>query len=148
MAKEAKIWEIIKEAGYDPIESRNIVVNYAPKNLSDSIVRFFGCSNEFFVLQVCRDTLVLIPFGKMTLGLKKEVALEIPLRTIKHIETEEKGLNYFITIETDSNVITLSAQQKELSDMRISGMLAGSGFARNWHRENLDGTLEMLSHLV
>ena len=40
MAKQTKIWEIIKEAGYSPLENRNIVVSYAPVNLSESIVKF------------------------------------------------------------------------------------------------------------
>lgn len=71
MAKETKVWEIIKSAGYDPIENKNIIVSYAPRNLSDSIVKFLGCSNEFFVLQICKDALVLVPFGKLMMELKK-----------------------------------------------------------------------------
>ena len=30
MAKEAKVWEIIREAGYEPLENRCIVMSYAP----------------------------------------------------------------------------------------------------------------------
>lgn len=149
MAKETKVWEIIKSAGYDPIENKNIIVSYAPRNLSDSIVKFLGCSNEFFVLQICKDALVLVPFGKLMMELKKEVALEIPLNTIKQIEVKPNGLNYSITIETKTDVITLSAQQKELSDMRFSGMLGNNGIVnKNWHKENLDKTLDMLKNLV
>ena len=100
MAKQTKIWEIIKEAGYSPLENRNIVVSYAPVNLSESIVKFLECSNEFFVLQICADELVLVPFSKMTRVLKKEVALEIPFDTIEDIQVAASGLNYIITIRT------------------------------------------------
>lgn len=149
MAKDTKIWEIIKGAGYTPIENKNIIVSYAPENLSDSIVKFLKGSNEFFVLQICKDALVLVPFGKMTRGLKREVVLEIPLDTIRRTEVTLNGLNYLITVETEKDVITLSAQQKELSDMRLSGTLGSNGiFNKNWHKENLDETLEMLKNLV
>lgn len=39
MAKEAKVWEVIKNAGYEPIENKSIIVSYAPENLSDAIVK-------------------------------------------------------------------------------------------------------------
>ncbi len=74
MAKQKKIWEIMQDAGFEPIENEMIIVSYAPENLSDAVIRFLRCSNQFFILQICRDTLILIPFGKMTLGLKREVA--------------------------------------------------------------------------
>lgn len=41
MAKEKKVNEIIREAGYDPEEGKAIVVKYAPGNLSDQIAQFF-----------------------------------------------------------------------------------------------------------
>ena len=80
MATEKKVFEIIKEAGFEPIEDKGIVVKYAPENLSAKIANFF--SMEFYVLQLCRDELVLIPFSTFTLGLKKEVTLQIPYSTI------------------------------------------------------------------
>lgn len=85
----------------------------------------------------------------MTLGLKREVAFEIPFTTIKNIQVEECGLNYTILIETDHDIIRLSAQQKELSDFRMAGLLGGMGdFEKNWHKENLDHTLEALKGIV
>ena len=33
MATEKKVFEIIKEAGFEPIEDKGIVVKYAPENL-------------------------------------------------------------------------------------------------------------------
>ena len=47
MAKEAKVWEVIKNAGYEPIENKSIIVSYAPENLSDAIVKFLGLDNQF-----------------------------------------------------------------------------------------------------
>ena len=48
MATEKKVFEIIKEAGFEPIEDKGIVVKYAPENLSAKIANFF--SMEFYVL--------------------------------------------------------------------------------------------------
>ena len=70
MATEKKVFEIIKEAGFEPIEDKGIVVKYAPENLSAKIANFF--SMEFYVLQLCKDELVLVPFSTITAGLKKE----------------------------------------------------------------------------
>lgn len=143
MAKEAKVWEIIRNAGYEPIENRSIVVSYAPENLSEAIVKFLGVSTEFFVLQICRDELVLVPFGKLAWGLKKDVTLSLPFSEIKDIEVKKAGLNDYLTIRTEKDVITLSVQQKELSFLRSSGILDGS-----WHSENMDETIKMLQELA
>lgn len=148
MAKEAKVWEIIREAGFEPIENKSIIVSYAPANLSDAIVRFLGVSTEFFVLQICRDELVLVPFGRLDWGLKKDAALVIPFSEIMDVEIKDAALNYHITIRTEKDVITLSAQQKELSALRSSGMLGGSLTEGNWHSENLDSTLQMLQEIA
>ena len=56
-------------------------------------------------------------------------------------------LNKQIAITTDTDVLRLTAQQKELSEFRSTGMLAfySNGLKMaNWHQENLDGTLEAL----
>lgn len=147
MAKQTKIWDIIKSAGYAPIENRNIIVSYAPANISDSIARFLGCSNEFFVLQICADELVLVPFSKMTRGLKKEVALAIPFETIESIQVSTSALNYIITIKTEQDELRLSTQQKELSDFRLTGLLANEDLGKNWHKINLDETLNALEEI-
>lgn len=148
MAKEAKVWEIIREAGFEPIENKSIIVSYAPANLSDAIVRFLGVSTEFFALQICRDELVLVSFGRLDWGLKKDAALVIPFSEIMDVEIKDTALNYHITIRTEKDVITLSAQQKELSALRSSGMLGGSLTEGNWHSENLDSTLQMLQEIA
>ena len=71
MPRETNIWEIIKAAGYEPIENRSIVVSYASSNLSDAIIKFFTEAKEFFVLQICREELVLVPYGKISWGTEK-----------------------------------------------------------------------------
>ena len=111
-------------------------------------------------MQMCTDSLVLVPFGKLALDLKKEVALEIPYDRIRKAEVREDLLNYRIELDTEDGLIALSAQQKELSEFRSSGTLAagisglstglaGAGFLKpeNWHRANLDATLEALKEL-
>ena len=59
-------------------------------------------------------------------------------------------LNYQIAITTGTDTIRLTAQQKELSGFRSTGMLAfySEGLKMsNWHKENLDGTLETLKNI-
>lgn len=90
MATEKKVFEIIKEAGFEPIEDKGIVVKYAPENLSAKIANFF--SMEFYVLQLCKDELVLVPFSTITAGLKKEVTLQIPytyIITLSHRDNKD-----------------------------------------------------------
>lgn len=148
MATEKKVYETIKSAGFEPIEDQGIVVKYAPKNLSDKIAQFF--SSEFYVLQLCKEEIVLVPFSTMTAALQKEVTLEIPYSTIKSVEVTEDLLNEQITITTDTDTICLTAQQKELSDFRFAGALSSQmeGFkVSNWHKENFDTTIEALKNL-
>ncbi len=158
MPSEKIVHDILKGAGYSPMNDRSIIVTYAPENLSEKIARFF--SNEFFVLQMCESSLVLVPFGRMSFMLKKQVALEIPYKSIRKVEVREDMLNYRIQLDTVDGTITLSAQQKELSEFRTSGTLSvgmsglGSGITgakhlkvKNWHRSNLDATLESLKAL-
>lgn len=158
MPAEKYVTEFVKEAGYTPIPDRAIIVTYAPANMSERIVKFF--SNEFFALQMCQDSLVLLPFGRMSFMLKKNVALEIPYVTIHKVEVKEDLLNWRIELHTDEGLIALSAQQKELSEWRHSGTLSvgmsglGSGImgtgalkVANWHRANLDATLAALKAL-
>ena len=121
-------------------------MTYAPENLSARIARLL--STSFYLLQVCEEELVLLPFAAGLGGLKREVALEIPVTSIKSLEVTEYLLNYNIRIETDEDVLTLSVQQKELSDLRSSGLLASDWpTGGNWHKENLDATLELLKSL-
>ena len=92
--------------------------------------------------------------------LKKDVALEIPYNTIRKLDVKEDMFNWRIELYTDEGMIALSAQQKELSEWRHSGTLSvgmsglgsgimGSGALKvaNWHRSNLDATLEALKAL-
>ena len=149
MANEKKVYEIIKDAGFKPIEDKGIVVKYAPENLSAKIANFF--SMEFYVLQLCEDELVLVPFSTITAGLKKEVTLQLPYSAIKSVTVNEDMLNYQIVITTEADTIRLTAQQKELSGFRSIGMLAfySDGVKMsNWHKENLDSTLNMLKSLT
>lgn len=158
MPAEKFVTEFVKKAGYAPIPDRAIIVTYAPANLSEKIAKFF--SNEYFALQMCKDSLVLLPFGRMSLMLKKDVALEIPYAKIRKVTITEDMLNWRIELDTEEGLIALSAQQKELSEWRHSGTLSvgmsglGSGITgtdtlkiSNWHRANLDATLADLEAL-
>ena len=142
---EKRVMDIVKSAGFEPIADKGIIVKYAPENLSAKIAQFF--SMEFYVLQLCKDEVVLIPFSTVSGTLKKEVTLQIPYSSVKSVEIVEDLLNYQIVLTTDTDSIRLTAQQKELSDFRSSGTLSlySEGLKiSNWHKENLDATLETL----
>ncbi len=101
------------------------------------------------MLQLCQEELVLIPFGVFSTS-KKEISLQIPYGDIKSVTVVEDGLNYQISITTDTDILRLTTQQKELSDFRSSGTLTiySEGLKiSSWHKENLDRTLEALKNI-
>ena len=87
MANEQRVQDILVNAGFEPVEDRGIIVKFAPANLSAAIANFF--SMEFYVLQMCRDELVLVPFSKLSGTLEKSVTLEIPYAAIRSVEVSE-----------------------------------------------------------
>jgi hypothetical protein len=149
MATAKSVEKIITNAGFDPLDGKAIIVRYAPANLSDQIAKFFTI--DYYVLQICKDEIVLFPF--QYIELKKEACLEIPLASIVSVEISNSGLNCLLTIQTETDKIELSVQQKELSDFRSSGVLssetwAGVPFAtENWHKKNYDETMDALKKL-
>lgn len=147
MAREEKVWDYIRQAGYEPLEDRCIVVKYAPENLSEKITTFFNW--EFYVLQMCGHEVILLPFDPTWTSLRKEVSLVLPYEDIRSVELKDDMLNTVIVIRTDDDEIRLTTQQKELSDLRSSGIYATqyAGGLKNWHKENLDGTLKALTEL-
>lgn len=60
-----------------------------------------------------------------------------------------RWLSKVFDIKMDSGCVRLAAQQKELSDMRPSGIYASqyAGGYKNWHTENVDATFQALSVL-
>ena len=147
MAKETKVWKILKEAGFEPIEDLTIIVKYAPANLSAKITDFFHM--DFYVFQLCKDEIVLVPINQLAM-LKKEGSIGNSLFYHKICGSYGGSSNNVITIVTDTDTIRFTAQQKELSDFRSSGILAvqGKGLKlSNWHKENFDATIEALKKL-
>lgn len=149
MASTKTLMSVLSELGLEPREERAIVVKFAPENLSAKIAQFF--SMEFYVLQLCKDRLVLLPFSKLSLALKREVALEIPYDEIQNVAIDEDGLNYLITLTTADDTFRLTAQQKELMGFRTSTLLSWDGIKfiyssdDTWHGRNLDATLRDLA---
>lgn len=141
------VQKFIQEAGYQPLEDRRIIVKYAPKNLSEQIPAFFKA--EFYVLQMCEHEIVLLPFNRAWHYLRKDVSLVLPYEDIQSVELEDVKFNTVITIRTRSDTIRLTAQQAALSGLRCSGHYAVlyAGSFKNWHKENLDGTLAELKGL-
>ena len=151
MASEEKIIEYAKQAGYQPLEDRCVIVKPAPDNLSDKIVSFFKSIVEcdLCVLQMCERELILLPFDPAWASLQKDVSLVLPYSDIQSVELEDDLLNTIITIHTGEDVIRLTTQQKALSDWRMSGLNATQfvGGVKNWHKENVEGTLKALQAL-
>lgn len=150
--KEKKVEDFFREAGFDAVENECILVRYAPKNLSDAVKKFFY--NKWLVLQVCRDSLIIaniVADGFWALTLGKEDILEIPFSEIKNIDLEEAGFNYHLTIETLEDSLRFSIEQGELSNWRSSGLITtplGIGLNKNnWHKHNIDRTLDALKEL-
>jgi len=142
-----EVQKFTQEAGYKPLENRCIIVKYAPENLSEQITAFFN--SEFYVLQMCEHEIILLPFNTTWGNLRKDISLVLPYEDIRSVELEDVKLNTVITIRTMSDTSRLTTQQAELSDLRSSGIYASiySGFFKNWHKENLDGTLKALTEL-
>ena len=148
MAREEKVWEYAIEAGYTPLEDRCIIVKGAEGNLSDKIVRFFSAC-DVAVLQMCENELILLPFDPYWATLEKDVSLVVPYSEIESVKLVNDLLNVIIDIETNTGNVRLTTQQKELSDIRLSGIYASqyAGGYKNWHAENVEATLEALSEL-
>ena len=142
-----EVQKFVQKAGYEPLEDRCIIVKYAPANLSEQFAAFFN--SEFYVLQMCEHEIILLPFNTTWGNLRKDVSLVLPYGDIQSVELGDNKLNTVITIRTGSDTIRLTTQQAALSDLRSSGIYASiySGFFKNWHKENLDGTLAELKGL-
>ncbi len=138
--------EWLRELGYKPVEDERIVVSYGKKNLSDQVAKFFF--PEHYILQVCESELVIIPISKWDAVVDDKPHLILPLTDIESVTVEDNLFNYDIDIMTEQGLMNFTTQQKELSGLRFSGMLASSNESifgnENWHAENMDRTLEKL----
>lgn len=148
MAREERVWEYAIGAGYEPLEDRCIIVKGAAENLSDKIVRFFH-KCDVAALQMCENEIILLPFDPYLATLEKDVSLVVPYSEIESVKLADDLLNVIIDIETNTGSVRLTTQQKELSDIRLSGIYASqyAGGYKNWHAENVDATLKALSEL-
>ena len=133
------------EIGLEPIGNRAILVEYAPNdNLGDKLAHFF--SSEPYILQICKNELVLIPMHMRVVAgtvayysLENKVALQLSYSSIRSVEITEKGLNYMVSITTDTDTIRLQSPKK--------GVSAFMGSTGAWHMSNIDDTLQMLKGL-
>ena len=154
MANTKRINQVLEKIGFEPEEGKAIVVSYAPENLSDRIKSLISFTN-FYALSFCKESIVLLPFStgwadvKKEVVLKKEGILEIPYSSIRAVDVSESGLSYRIDIRLEDELISLMAQQAELSAFRMSGMYSIEDwtFINNWHANNLKGTMKALKEL-
>ena len=158
MANTKRMNQILEKMGFEPEEGKMIVVSYAPENLSDTIARLLKAAFQyvnFYALSFCKESIVLLPFStywadvKKDAVLKKEGIVELPYSSIRSVEVSETGLNYRIDIQLEDEVISLSAQQAELSLMRMSAMYSMEDWTcvHSWHKNNLKGTLNALKEI-
>lgn len=154
MANTKRINQILEKIGFEAQEGKTIVVSYAPVNLSDRIVKLLSFNN-FYAFSLCKESIVLLPFSnnwadvRRDVVLGKEGVLELPYSSIRGVNVSESGLSYRIDIQLENEVISLMAQQAELSAFRMSGMysLEDWTFINNWHAKNLKGTLKALKEI-
>ena len=133
------------EIGLEPIGNRAILVEYAPNdNLGDKLAHFF--SSEPYILQMCKNELVLIPMHMRVVAgtvayysLENKVALQLSYSSIRSVEITEKGLNHMVSITTDTDTIRLQSPKKG-----VSSFMGSTGA---WHINNIDDTLQMLKNL-
>ena len=133
------------EIGLEPIGNRAILVEYAPNdNLGDKLAHFF--SSEPYILQMCKNELVLIPVHmRVAAGtvayysLENKVALQLSYSSVQSVEITEKGTNYMVSITTDTDTIRLLSP--------TTGVGAFMGATGRWHMNNMDDTLQMLKSL-
>lgn len=148
MTRENTVWEYTKQAGYEPIEGRSIIVKPAGRNLSDKLIKFFEWS-DLYVLQLCENEMVCLPFDRTWTTLSKEISLAIPYQDIESVDLSEDLLNTEFSLRTPNGEIRFTTQQPELSDYRLSGIYATqfAGGYKNWHKDNVKITLEALRGL-
>lgn len=148
MAREERVWEYAVDTGFTPLEDRCIIVKGAAGDLSEKIVRFFETC-DVAVLQMCENELILLPFSPLWATLERDVTLVAPYEDIESVKLVDDLLNVIIDIETRGGAVRLTTQQKELSDIRLSGIYATqyAGGFKNWHAENVNLTLQALSEL-
>ena len=135
----------LMEIGLEPVGNRAILVEYAPNdNLGDKLAHFF--SSEPYILQMCKNELVLIPVHmRVAAGtvayysLENKVALQLSYSSVQSVEITEKGSNYMVSIATDTDTIRLLSPKK--------GVGAFMGATGRWHMNNMDDTLQMLKSL-
>lgn len=155
MANTKRINQVLEKIGFEPQEGKTIVVSYAPVNLSDRIRKLLNINNFFYALSFCKESIVLLPFSSVWADVKRDVVLgkeevlELPYSSIRNVNVSESGLSYRIDIQLEDEVISLMAQQAELSALRMSGMysLEDWSFINNWHANNLKGTLKALEEI-
>lgn len=149
MAKQEKVLESLKSLGLEPVEGKGIIVQFGNPNLSAKVASFLYKTEPFYILQFCKNELIIAQLKGAGFGsgdIKDDAPLRIDFSTIKNISVEEKGFNYAITISCEDGDIDLSAQQKELSNLRTSGALSNENAwgTKNWHASNWDDTLKEL----
>lgn len=71
---------------------------------------------------MCENELILLPFESFWGTLERDVSLVIPYADIESVKLIDDLLNVVIDIETSSGAVRLTTQQKELSDIRLSGI--------------------------
>ena len=143
MAREEKVWEYAIEAGYTPLEDRCIIVKGAAGNLSDKIVRFFSAC-DVAGPPIGANERTLFAFDPPLATPAKEVFPAAPPLANETVAIATHLLNVIIDIETNTGNVRLTTQQKELSDIRLSGIYASqyAGGYKNWHAENEEATLK------
>lgn len=143
MASQKRVLTIIQEAGYEPIEGKGIIVKYAQENLSAKIAKFF--SMEYYVLHLCKNEIVFVPFNTITAGLKSEVSLAIPYSKIQSVTLKEDffELHYYSNNGQRCFEFNRTAKRIERFSFYCSACLRWFGFfklAQKKYGRNINST--------
>lgn len=86
---------------------------------------------------MCENELTLLPFSPLWATLERDVTLVVPYEDIESVKLVDDLLNVIIDIETRGGAVRLTTQQKELSDIRLSGISNMPVASRTGHAENV-----------
>ena len=136
-----RIEETVSLYGYEPIENRTILVSL---------------EGEFYGFQLCKNEVVLVNLEEdkvlnalQNLNDEKQFLTVIPYMEISKTKIEVSGIDYEIEIHSSKKFVFLA--QAKISGFRKSGWYAGlmsiSQNMDNWHKENLERTLDAINNI-
>ncbi len=155
MAKEIDIVRELTELGYSPISNSCILVKFGAEDFiskASNLLKNGIINDKLLVLQICNSELILLPLALNKL-FDRDNIVEIPFSEIKNIDITSDLVNYNIDILTyDEEIILQTPKANNLMEKFLNNTLvfAQEDFwnQKNWHRDNLENTLDGLKNIL